>query len=103
MESYLVVNTPSMGLLRREVVGIQAQAFERWGEYMKVAIPALVQMCSEWWFWDIATFSLGYLTPVALAAHTDTMMINSLLTMPAVGLQFASASLVGNALGSEQI
>ena len=28
-----------------------------------------VQVCSEWWFWEICALVVGYLGPTPLAAH----------------------------------
>jgi MATE family multidrug resistance protein len=102
LELYLVVTAETQGFKRKQLFGIQSEAFTGWGEYMEAALPAMIQCISEWAFWEVAALAMGYLGAVALAAHTDTVLCNAVLNMPAVGMQMAAASLVGNKLGENK-
>jgi MATE family multidrug resistance protein len=67
---------------------------------MRVAAAATLQLCSEWWFWEICALVVGYLGKEALAAHVSTMSVVTMCFMPTIGVQSAAAALVGNSLGA---
>eukprot|EP00933_Yihiella_yeosuensis_P003147 TRINITY_DN10560_c2_g1_i3.p1 TRINITY_DN10560_c2_g1~~TRINITY_DN10560_c2_g1_i3.p1 ORF type:complete len:515 (+),score=82.29 TRINITY_DN10560_c2_g1_i3:74-1546(+) len=71
-------------------------------QYFRIAFPALLQTCSEWWFWEIIALFIGYLGSNSLAAHVTTQNIFVLLFMIPVGVSQAAATLTGNALGAGQ-
>lgn len=102
LDVYQACTAKKEGFEIKELLTIQARAFTGWGEYMKAALPAMIQVCSEWMFWELTSLVMGFLGPVQLAAHTDAVLCNALFSMPAVGMQFASASLVGNKLGENK-
>lgn len=99
---YLWRVAPELGLERRWVLGFQREAFQGWASYMKVALPALLQTCSEWWLWEICALVVGYLGSEALAAHVTTSNFMSLCVMMPLGVSSAAATLVGNALGASR-
>ncbi|CAH1777021.1 unnamed protein product [Owenia fusiformis] len=39
--------------------GWSLDAFQHWGTYMKLAIPAMLMFCIEWWSFEIGTFLTG--------------------------------------------
>mmetsp|Transcript_90895 Transcript_90895/g.261946 ORF Transcript_90895/g.261946 Transcript_90895/m.261946 type:complete len:505 (-) Transcript_90895:101-1615(-) len=90
---------PSLGLERRLVMGFGKSALHGWPAFMRVAIPALIATCSEWWYWEITALIVGYLGHEALAAHVTTQNILTLAEMVTFGLSTAAAALVGNAMG----
>ena len=81
-------------------MGLQPEAFRHWRAYLAVAIPTTLQMCSEWWFWEICALLVGYLGPAALAAHVATMNMVTILVMPSIALGEAASTVVGNAIGA---
>lgn len=97
---YLACNARNMGLSRRGVLGIQLPGLQEWGSYMKLAVPSVIQLCSEWWFWEVNAIIVGYLGETALAAHVATMNFVALSFMPTIGINVSTATLVGNALGA---
>ncbi|CAE7872195.1 Slc47a2, partial [Symbiodinium microadriaticum] len=85
----------------KELLLVQRPAFTQWRAFLNVAVPATIQICSEWWFWELCALIVGYLGPVQLAGHVATLNLVALLFMPTIALGNASASVVGNAIGAQ--
>merc|ERR1712139_485631 len=58
---YLAWKAESMGFSKHELLLVQGPGFKEWGAYLKIALPATIQLCSEWWFWEICALVIGYL------------------------------------------
>lgn len=97
---YLGCNAERLGVNARDTLWVGKEGWLQWGDYLHVAIPATMQLCSEWWFWEICAIIVGYLGPTALAAHVTTMNLLVLTFMPAIGLNTATATLTGNAIAA---
>lgn len=91
-----------MGFTKREVLWGDWPSWDELQEYLKVAIPAVVALCSEWWVWEICALLVGYLGPVELAAHVSTINFNAMLSMTSLGYTIAITTLFGNAIGANQ-
>jgi MATE family multidrug resistance protein len=62
--------------------------------------PAASQILLEVGAWNLATFSAGYLTPVALATHQIVLNYASVTYMVPLGISSAAAVSVGHAMGA---
>lgn len=69
-------------------------------ELMKLGAPAGGQILLEVGAWNMATFSAGYLTPVALATHQIVLNYASVTYMVPLGISAAAAVSVGHAVGA---
>ena len=67
---------------------------------MKLGAPAAGQILLEVGAWNLATFSAGYLTPVALATHQIVLNYASVTYMVPLGISAAAAVSVGHAVGA---
>jgi multidrug resistance protein, MATE family len=67
---------------------------------VRLGLPAAGQIVMEVGAWNLATFSAGYLTPVALATHTIALSYASLTYMVPLGISAAAAVAVGHAVGA---
>jgi MATE family multidrug resistance protein len=67
---------------------------------MKLGAPAGGQILLEVGAWNLATFSAGYLTPVALATHQIVLNYASVTYMVPLGISAAAAVSVGHAVGA---
>jgi len=67
---------------------------------MKLGAPAAGQVLLEVGAWNLATFSAGYLTPVALATHQIVLNYASVTYMVPLGISAAAAVSVGHAVGA---
>ena len=66
---------------------------------VKLGAPAASQILLEVGAWNLATFSAGYLTPVALATHQIVLNYASVTYMVPLGISAAAAVSVGHAIG----
>lgn len=97
---YLLWAAPRMGLSRKSLVTLTASAFRGWQEYLRVALPNTLVLCSDWWVGEVLTVIVGWLGPEAQAAHNSVGNLQGLLLLPiGVGMRFTAAFLVGSALG----
>jgi len=83
--------------LFRHWAGPQADRLKR---LVKLGAPAAGQILLEVGAWNLATFSAGYLTPVALATHQIVLNFASVTYMVPLGISSAAAVSVGHAIGA---
>ncbi|KAF4659905.1 hypothetical protein FOL47_007379 [Perkinsus chesapeaki] len=78
--------------------------FRGWWDYLKIGIPSMITMCSEWWAYEICTLFVGLLHDSAqLAAHVSVCNVSVLMFMMSYGLQTGLSAKVGSAVGSGNI
>lgn len=70
-------------------------------ELVRLGAPAAGQILLEVGAWNLATFSAGWLPPVALATHQIVFNYASLTYMVPLGVSAAAAVSVGHAVGAE--
>ncbi|CAE7263011.1 slc47a1 [Symbiodinium natans] len=99
---YVMKIAPKLGMTRRDVFFPGKGTFQEWGKYLKVALPCVLQMSSEWWFWEINALLVGFLGTVPLAAHVAANQFIGLSFMPAMGISSAAAALIGKMLGANR-
>jgi MATE family, multidrug efflux pump len=73
---------------------------DRLRELVRIGAPAAGQIVLEVGAWNLATFSAGYLTPVALATHAIALNYASISYMVPLGVSAAAAVSVGQAIGA---
>jgi MATE family multidrug resistance protein len=83
--------------LFRHWAGVQAARLKR---LLRLGAPAAGQIVLEVGAWNLATFSAGYLTPVALATHQIVLNYASMTYMVPLGISAAAAVSVGHAVGA---
>ena len=83
--------------LFRHWAGPQAARLQR---LWRLGAPAAGQILLEVGAWNLATFSAGYLTPVALATHQIVLNYASVTYMVPLGISAAAAVSVGHAVGA---
>jgi MATE family multidrug resistance protein len=69
-------------------------------ELFRLGAPSAGQILTEVGAWNLATFSAGYLTPVALATHQIVLNYASITYMVPLGISAAAAVSVGHAIGA---
>ena len=69
-------------------------------ELARLGLPAAGQILMEVGAWSLATFGVGYLTPVALATHQIVLNYASMTYMVPLGISSAAAVSVGHAVGA---
>ena len=83
--------------LFRHWAGAQAARLK---QLLRLGAPAAGQILLEVGAWNLATFSAGYLTPVALATHQIVLNYASVTYMVPLGISAAAAVSVGHAVGA---
>jgi MATE family multidrug resistance protein len=83
--------------LFRHWAGVQTARLKR---LLRLGAPAAGQILLEVGAWNLATFSAGYLTPVALATHQIVLNYASVTYMVPLGISAAAAVSVGHAVGA---
>lgn len=69
-------------------------------QLVRLGAPAAGQILMEVGAWNLATFSAGWLTPVALATHQTALNYVALTYMVPLGVSAAAAVGVGHAVGA---
>jgi MATE family multidrug resistance protein len=69
-------------------------------QMVRLGLPAAGQLVLEVGAWNLATFSAGLLTPVALATHSIAIQYASVTYMVPLGTSAAAAVSVGHAVGA---
>lgn len=99
----LAINCGLLGLSCNDVLWLSCKgAWHGWREYLHIAIPATIQICSEWWFWEICNLIIGYLGATSLAAHVATINFVAVTFMPAIGINASTATLADGALANRR-
>ena len=73
---------------------------DRMRELVRLGAPAAGQILLEVGAWNLATFSAGFLNPVALATHAIALNYASISYMVPLGTSAAAAVAVGQAIGA---
>ena len=73
---------------------------DRIRQLVHIGAPAAGQILLEVGAWNLATFSAGYLNPVALATHAIALNYASVSYMVPLGVSAAAAVSVGHAVGA---
>ncbi|XP_059511432.1 multidrug and toxin extrusion protein 1-like isoform X1 [Stegostoma tigrinum] len=80
--------------------GWSTGCLQEWGNYLRLAIPSMLMICSEWWAYDIGTFLVGLISEVELGAQTIVLQFILVLYRIPLGFGMAATVYVGNALGA---
>ncbi|KAI8093413.1 mate-domain-containing protein [Halteromyces radiatus] len=72
---------------------------KNWGSFLRLAIPGMLVVMSEWWAFELASLASSYLGTNALASQSIVMSISSCTYTIPYGLGVAVANRVGNSLG----
>ena len=78
------------------------QAVSGWYHYLQLGVPAVVQICSEWWVFEIITLLAGLLpkTDVEVASVGVLFQLAAVFYMIPMAVQSAAATRVSNELGA---
>eukprot|EP00013_Stygamoeba_regulata_P004045 CAMPEP_0177641738 /NCGR_PEP_ID=MMETSP0447-20121125/7221_1 /TAXON_ID=0 /ORGANISM="Stygamoeba regulata, Strain BSH-02190019" /LENGTH=552 /DNA_ID=CAMNT_0019143865 /DNA_START=101 /DNA_END=1759 /DNA_ORIENTATION=- len=76
--------------------------FSGWGQFFMLGIPGMLQMCLEWWCFEILAILSGLLPDpkTAIGAHTILFYLSAMTYMVYFGISDASAIRIGNLLGA---
>ncbi|KAI1319268.1 hypothetical protein EDD11_004405 [Mortierella claussenii] len=70
-----------------------------WREFLKLALPGVMMVCTEWWAFEVVSLAASYLGTVALAAQSVVVQTSGLLYTIPFGVSIAASNRVGNLIG----
>ena len=76
--------------------------FKNWGEYLKVAIPAMMLQLVEWWSYELSTIICAFVSVDMLAAQSVMMNYVMMMYMISLASSNSLSTLVGNAIGMNE-
>ncbi|KAI8388515.1 mate-domain-containing protein [Radiomyces spectabilis] len=79
--------------------GWTREALTGWWPFLRLAIPGILMVCTEWWAFELAALAASYLGTIDLAAQSILLTSNSATYTIPYGISVAASNRVGNALG----
>ncbi|KAK3835971.1 MAG: putative MATE efflux family protein subfamily [Linnemannia elongata] len=79
--------------------GWSRDAFTGWPTFLKLAIPGVMMVCTEWWAFEVVSLAASYLGTVNLAAQSVVVQTSALLYTIPFGVSIAASNRVGNLIG----
>ncbi|KAG0212489.1 hypothetical protein BGX28_006256 [Mortierella sp. GBA30] len=70
-----------------------------WRSFMKLSLPGVMMVCTEWWAFEVVSLAASYLGTVALAAQSIVVQTSGLLYTVPFGISIAASNRVGNLIG----
>ncbi|KAJ9084441.1 ethionine resistance protein [Entomophthora muscae] len=80
--------------------GWSSQALTGWGVYIRLGIPGILMICSEWWAFEIMSLMASYLGKDKLAAHSVVLSITNVTFSIAIGQSISASNRIGNLIGA---
>uniref|UniRef100_A0A3Q2ZU11 Solute carrier family 47 member 3 n=1 Tax=Kryptolebias marmoratus TaxID=37003 RepID=A0A3Q2ZU11_KRYMA len=88
------------GLHKATWAGWTKECLQDWGSFIRLAIPAMVMLCVEWWTYEIGGFLAGLISEVELGAQSVVYELANVAYLFPMGFSVAGSVRVGNALGA---
>ncbi|XP_037533785.1 multidrug and toxin extrusion protein 1 [Nematolebias whitei] len=88
------------GLHKATWAGWTKECLEDWGSFIRLAIPAMIMLCVEWWTYEIGGFLAGLISEVELGAQSVVYELANVAYLFPMGFSVAGSVRVGNALGA---
>ncbi|KAI9226580.1 MAG: mate-domain-containing protein [Piptocephalis tieghemiana] len=79
--------------------GWSREAFRGWWPFLRLGIPGVIMVCSEWWAFEVIALAASYLGTIPLAAQSVMLTTSSLFYMVPLGLSIAASTRIGHLLG----
>ncbi|EIE82573.1 hypothetical protein RO3G_07278 [Rhizopus delemar RA 99-880] len=81
--------------------GLTKEAFDGWSEFLKLGIPGMLSVSTDWAF-EVCALLTGVLGQTSLAAQSVVLTINTLLLMIPAGFSTGMAVRLGHLLGANE-
>lgn len=76
-------------------------AFTGWREFLGLAIPGIIMVCSERWALSMVSLGASYLGTIALATQSIMARTSGFLYAIPLGISVATSNRIGNLIGKE--
>ncbi|KAF9962304.1 hypothetical protein BGZ65_009341 [Modicella reniformis] len=74
-------------------------AFTGWPGFLKLAVPGIMMVCTEWWAFELTSLAASFFGTIALAAQSVVLQTSILLYAVPFGVSIAASNRVGNLIG----
>ena len=74
-----------------------------WQEYLSIALPSTIIICSEWWAFEVLTVISGIISIEAQAIQTIVTSGCAILFEVPLGYQEATCAVIGNCIGAGNV
>lgn len=85
--------------VRETMQAPDAEALLHWDRFIAIGLPSVLQVCAEWWAYEVLTLFAAALGSVGIAAQAIIFQFIVLCFMIPMGFQVSLVNLVGTALG----
>ena len=100
---YSVVRlSPELGVTKRHLLVPTRESLRGWMQFFETGLPAMLQLCLEWWFWEITVILSGFVSPAAQAIQVTLMNLANVVSLSYVSISGTVATVVGQAIGAQQ-
>ncbi|KAF9981288.1 hypothetical protein BGZ65_004116 [Modicella reniformis] len=79
--------------------GWSRDCLKGWPMFLKLALPGIMMVCTEWWAFEVISLAASYLGTVSLAAQSIVVQTSGLLYSVPFGVSVAASNRVGNLMG----
>ena len=64
--------------------------FRQWGQYLQSAIPSMLGVCVECWYFELATVAIGTLGSTQLAVMSIVKQLQEIIYMVSYAMRIVS-------------
>lgn len=84
--------------------GVSPACIREWWPVLRLALPSCLQICLEWWWYEIMTILAGYLPNPQVAVAATAILIQTTALMYTIPMSLGSSvsTRVGNELGANR-
>uniref|UniRef100_A0A7I3ZYA6 Protein DETOXIFICATION n=2 Tax=Physcomitrium patens TaxID=3218 RepID=A0A7I3ZYA6_PHYPA len=92
------------GAFKKTWGGVSPACVREWWPVLSLALPSCLQICLEWWWYEIMTILAGYLPNPQVAVAATAILIQTTALMYTIPMSLGSAvsTRVGNELGANR-
>lgn len=81
--------------------GFSMKAFHSLPQYVRIGLPGIAMVCTDWWAWDLVTIISGWFGETTLAAQSVVLTTYLVFFQVPHGIGSGANARIGNLLGSQ--
>lgn len=93
----------SHSAVQRTLQPFDKAAFQEWGDFLRLGVPSILMLCSEWWAYELLVVMATFLGTQHIDAQAILFQLIYLAFMIPMGVGTSLATLTGNSLGNNSI
>lgn len=101
---FMLLYVKLSGAFKNTWGGVSAACLREWWPVLRLALPSCLQICLEWWWYEIMTILAGYLPNPQVAVAATAILIQTTALMYTIPMSLGSSvsTRVGNELGANR-